>query len=127
MPAGIGLAAYRVVQEALTNCLKHARALTATVTVTYSPSAVEVEVVDDGTPTGSYVSPGLHASDYASGHGLAGMRERVMVYRGEFVAGTLATGGFSVRARFPLPDPAQPAGLAGVASARPVGSETDVW
>jgi signal transduction histidine kinase len=93
LPAGIDLSAYRIVQEALTNTLKHAEASQATVRVHYDDESVAVEVDDDGRgPNGS--EPG--------GHGLIGMRERVALAGGELVTGPRAAGGFSVSARFPL-------------------------
>jgi signal transduction histidine kinase len=94
LPVGIDLSAYRIVQEALTNSLKHARASRADVVVRYGGSELVVEVVDDGR------SPSAAARD--GGHGLIGMRERVALYGGELDAGRRDTGGFGVRARFPL-------------------------
>lgn len=90
---GVGLAAYRVVQEALTNCLKHASASLACVTVTRDGDDVRIEVQDDGTAPAS--------SDV--GNGLTGMRERVSVYGGELRAGPADHGGYLVTARIPLP------------------------
>jgi signal transduction histidine kinase len=90
--AGVDLSAYRVVQEALTNALKHAGTARARVRVTYLPDAIQLEVSDDG----------RGATTVAAGHGLVGMRERVALYGGEIFAGTLAEGGFTVRARLPL-------------------------
>lgn len=92
LPIGIDLSAYRVVQEGLTNALKHARGARATVTVSYREDGVAIEVSDDGsTPT----QPGV-------GHGLIGMRERVGVFGGTFDAGPRPSGGFAVRALLPL-------------------------
>ena len=93
---GVALAAYRVVQEALTNCLKHSGATHASVDLTYRPNEVEIMVTDDGTglPDGT-VEP-------AAGHGLAGMRERVAAYGGDLTIGDRPEGGFRVRATFPL-------------------------
>ena len=93
LPAGPGLAVYRIVQEALTNILKHADARMATVTVKVGPRAVELEVLDDGTRPGQTDDPG---------HGLIGMRERVALYGGTLSAGPGERGGFAVRARLPL-------------------------
>lgn len=87
------LSAYRVVQEALTNVLKHARATHAWATLRWLPDALEVEVTDDGTGG---------AGATGGGHGLAGIRERVSLLGGELETGPRAGGGFSVRARFPL-------------------------
>lgn len=92
LPPGIDLAAYRVVQEALTNALKHAGAARAAVEIRYSPSALELSVVNDG-----HV-----AHNGRAGHGLVGMRERVSLYGGEFDAGPRREGGYAVRARLPL-------------------------
>jgi signal transduction histidine kinase len=93
LPAGLELSAYRIVQEALTNTLKHASAATACVTVRYGSHAVEVEVLDDGSATGDAT---------AAGHGLTGMRERVRLYGGTLETGPRPDGGFSVRARLPF-------------------------
>jgi signal transduction histidine kinase len=93
LPRAIDLSAYRIVQEGLTNALKHARASHADVTVRYRPDELEVEVVDDG--AGPATSDGL-------GHGLIGIRERVKIYGGEMTAGTAPAGGFAISARLPL-------------------------
>ena len=93
LPAGLALAAYRIVQEALTNALKHAGPATASVRVAYGPHDVELEVVDDGRGGGS---------GGGTGHGLVGMRERAALYGGHVEAGPLDEGGFRVRARLPL-------------------------
>ena len=92
LPAGAELAAYRIVQEALTNVCRHARASSASVVVRYEPSEVAVEVTDDG--IGGAPRPG--------GHGLVGMRERAALYGGEVEAAPRPEGGFRVRARIPL-------------------------
>ena len=94
-PPGVELAVYRLVQEALTNTLKHAGPARARVRVSHPHGAVEVEVVDDGRGPGPEGAGG--------GHGLIGMRERVAVYAGELVTGAAPDGGFRVWARFPLP------------------------
>lgn len=93
---GIGLAAYRIVQEALTNCLKHSGATCASVDVTYRPTEVEILVTDNGTglATGTL--------EAAPGHGLAGMRERVAAYGGDLTIDDRDEGGLQVRATFPL-------------------------
>ncbi len=92
---GAELAAYRVVQESLTNTRKHAgRGATAAVMLRYEPDSLVVEVTDDGLTTGS---------DGAAGHGLAGMRERLALYGGTVQAGPLVRGGFGVVARLPCP------------------------
>jgi signal transduction histidine kinase len=96
LPPGIDLSAYRIVQEALTNAIKHAGPTRARVLVTYRPEDIQVEVTDDGAGSAAI------AEDVGSGHGLAGMRERVAVFGGELDAGREPTGGFTVRARLPL-------------------------
>jgi signal transduction histidine kinase len=93
LPRAIDLSAYRIVQEGLTNSLKHARASRADVTVRYRPDELEVEVIDDG--SGSATSDGL-------GHGLVGIRERVKIYGGEMNADTAPEGGFILSARLPV-------------------------
>jgi signal transduction histidine kinase len=96
LPRAIDLSAYRIVQEALTNALKHARASNVDVTVRYRPDELELEVVDDG--AGPATSDGL-------GHGLVGMRERVKIYGGEMSAEMAPTGGFVLSARLPIQEP----------------------
>jgi signal transduction histidine kinase len=93
LPLGVDLSAYRVVQEALTNALKHAGAARAEVLLRYGADALELEVRDDG--RGS-------KNGHSGGHGLVGMRERVTVFGGEFDAGPRPEGGFGVRVRLPL-------------------------
>jgi signal transduction histidine kinase len=93
LPTGVDLTAYRLVQEGLTNALKHARAQRAEVVVRYSDGHVELTVSDDG--------PGGGDGD-KGGHGLVGMRERVSVYGGELEAGPRPEGGFRLRARLPV-------------------------
>jgi signal transduction histidine kinase len=93
--AGIDLAAYRVIQEAITNVVKHAATDACRVTVGYEEDAVTVEVTDNGDAgAGSRIS-GL-------GHGIVGMRERITMYGGDFHAGPLPGRGFRVTARLPL-------------------------
>ncbi len=96
LPPGVELTAYRVVQEGLTNVLKHAAAARAHVLVRHLDAAVEVAVIDDGPALGD------GADLPAGGHGLVGMRERVALYGGELEAGPRPQGGFAVRARLPL-------------------------
>jgi signal transduction histidine kinase len=93
LPRAIDLSAYRIVQEGLTNSLKHAGASHADVTVRYSPNELGVQVADDG--AGAATTDGL-------GHGLVGIRERVKIYGGEMNAGTSPEGGFILSARLPL-------------------------
>jgi signal transduction histidine kinase len=96
LPAGAELAAYRVVQEALTNAMKHAGDAHISVGIRWVPDAVEIEVRNTGRP-GAWVVPAVPGS----GHGLVGMRERVALYGGELHAGPHPRGGFEVRARIP--------------------------
>ena len=93
LPRALDLSAYRIVQEGLTNALKHAHARRADVTLRYEPDELQIEVRDDG--TGSSRSDGL-------GHGLVGVRERVKIYGGEMTAGTADGGGFVLSTRLPL-------------------------
>jgi signal transduction histidine kinase len=97
VPAGVDLAAYRIVQEALTNVLKHAGRARAQVLVRYEPGRVCLEVVDDGRGA---VSAALEANGSArgSGHGLVGMRERAALYGGGLEAGPRPGGGYRVAA-----------------------------
>jgi signal transduction histidine kinase len=95
LPAGIDLTAYRVVQEALTNTLKHARHAQASVTVSYEPNELVLSIEDDG--DGSRDELG----ELGGGHGLVGMRERVDLYGGLLQAGSRPNGGFAVRVRLP--------------------------
>jgi signal transduction histidine kinase len=95
LPAGVDLSAYRIVQEALTNTLRHARATRAEVTVRYGDHAVDVEVRDDGRG-----SPGADVN--GAGQGLIGMRERAGLLGGTLEAGPLPDGGYRVHAHLPL-------------------------
>jgi signal transduction histidine kinase len=97
LPATVDVSVYRIVQEALTNVLKHAGPARADVTIGCAQHAVTIEVTDNGT-----AEPGRPVP--ADGHGLAGMRERAAVFGGELAAGPRADGGFAVRARLPLGD-----------------------
>ena len=98
LPPGVDFTAYRIVQEALTNVLKHAGRARATVTVAYEDQALRLEIVDDGRGVNGRAEPG--------GHGLMGMRERVGVYGGSFEAGPRNGGGFRVAVRLPYGEPA---------------------
>jgi signal transduction histidine kinase len=95
LPAGVDLCAYRIVQEGLTNALKHAGPAHAEVRLRYAPRALQVEVRDDGQGAARRNGDG-------AGHGLIGMRERVALYGGEVHAGPRESGGFEVRAQLPL-------------------------
>jgi signal transduction histidine kinase len=98
LPAMIGVSAYRIVQEALTNTLKHAAASRADVRVRYWPDELEVEIIDDGRGATalSGASPG--------GLGLIGMRERAALHGGQLTAGPVSGGGFAVRVKLPTSD-----------------------
>ena len=98
LPPGVDLAVYRVVQEALTNTVKHAGAARAVVDLHWEDDALLLSVVDDGA--------GAQVPAQRSGHGLVGMRERVGAYGGELEAGPVSPTGFAVRARIPLGPPA---------------------
>ena len=99
LPAAVDLSVYRIVQEALTNVIRHANARQATVTLAYSPEAVEVTVLDDGSAVNG-TPPNGGAS--TGGHGLVGMRERVSLFGGELEAGPRSYGnGYRVRALIP--------------------------
>ncbi len=124
LPAGMDLAAYRIVQEALTNAVKHAGKATARVTVHHEAEALDIEVTDDGRGA---AAP-LLAKATEGGHGLIGMRERVALYNGELETGPVFPGGYRVHARFPLePEPCASLGrdhgsaLADGAAAEPRG------
>jgi signal transduction histidine kinase len=97
LPAGIELSAFRIVQEALTNTMKHAGQARAQVSIRYGADMLELEIHDDG--------PGAtrHAAEGAAsrGHGLVGMRERVTLYGGHLDVGDHPAGGFAVRVRLP--------------------------
>ena len=97
IPAGVDLAAYRIVQEALTNVLKHASASHAVVRVGYRPDAIELEVLDDG-----HGPLGAGNGGTGTGQGLIGMRERASLYGGVVEARPRTEGGFAVRARLPV-------------------------
>ena len=98
LPAGMDLAAYRIVQEALTNSVKHGGKATARVTVRYTEDTLEIEVVDDGRGA---AAPLLTIAE-GGGHGLIGMRERVGLFGGELHTGPVLTGGYRVYARMPI-------------------------
>jgi len=94
LPASLDLTAYRIVQESLTNTLKHAGRTRATVRLRYEEQALAIEVLDEGR--------GVTPATAGGGRGLVGMRERVATFRGELEAGPRPEGGFGVRARLPL-------------------------
>jgi signal transduction histidine kinase len=94
LPATVDLSAYRIVQEAVTNVLKHAGASRVEVTIDYEPAAVALTISDNGA--------GATPTDTSSGHGLIGMRERVRLFGGELTTGSSSLGGFTVRATLPV-------------------------
>jgi signal transduction histidine kinase len=94
VPAAIDLSVYRIVQESLTNVLKHAGPARAVVTVRRTSNAISVDIVDDGRGASSQPADG--------GHGLLGMRERVALFGGQLQAGARSDGGFQVSAILPL-------------------------
>ena len=94
LPPGVDVSAYRIVQEALTNTIKHAGPAHAHVRMRYLPGALELEISDDGAGGTSRAGNG--------GHGLIGMRERVAVYGGRLEAGVQPSGGYLIRARLPF-------------------------
>ena len=93
LPPGVDLTTYRIAQESLTNVLKHAHAERVRVTLTYGPTSLVLEIVDDGAGG---------STEAETGHGLDGMRERALMYGGTIDAGPLEEGGFRVRAELPL-------------------------
>jgi signal transduction histidine kinase len=92
LPAEIDVAAYRIIQEAITNVARHADARSCRVSITYQDDGLVIEVIDHGKGTGG---------DAGSGYGLIGMRERVSLLRGDFCAAPRPEGGFRVTARLP--------------------------
>lgn len=102
LPPGVDLSTYRIVQEALTNVLRHAGPSTATLRLRYAADEIEVEVVDDGA--------GTEPAGPTAGRGLIGMRERVAVFSGRLATGPRAGGGWRVHAVLPLERDEVPAG-----------------
>jgi signal transduction histidine kinase len=96
LPPTVDVSAYRIVQEALTNTLKHSAASRADVHLRYWPDELELEIVDDGRPNGG-------SSSASGGLGLIGMRERAALHGGQLSAGPAAGGGFAVRVRLRTP------------------------
>jgi signal transduction histidine kinase len=95
LPPGIEVSAYRIVQEGLTNALRHSGASRAKVVVTYAADRIELQVLDEGAGRAGTTTAG-------PGHGLIGMRERVAIYGGDLQAGSRPEGGYALRARLPL-------------------------
>jgi signal transduction histidine kinase len=102
LPAAVDLAAYRIIQEALTNVLRHARARTVQLDLGYEPSQVVIRIHDDGPAA----SPDQAGTNGQGGHGISGMRERALALSGQFTAGPHPDGGFQVRCALPTPDQA---------------------
>lgn len=106
LPVPVDLAAYRIVQESLTNVARHAPGASVTVWIGYEPDALSVEIVDTGAAPGAVATGAAGATAGAgagsSGTGIAGMRERALALGGELEAGPLPAGGFRVTARLPL-------------------------
>jgi signal transduction histidine kinase len=96
LPTGVDLAAYRIIQESLTNVIRHARAATARIAIAYRRTDVVIQIEDDGRGIEDQGSPA------AGGNGLLGMRERAVALGGDLEAGPRSAGGFRVRARLPL-------------------------
>jgi signal transduction histidine kinase len=96
MPDSLGLSAYRIVQEAITNARRHAAGAHVEVRLEHATDGLWVRVTDDGARVGSMVR-----RNGGGGHGLSGMRERVEIFGGRFHAGPLAAGGFLVSAYLP--------------------------
>jgi signal transduction histidine kinase len=110
LPPGIDLAAYRIVQEGLTNALRHAGASVADVMLDYHPARLEITVDDDGAGQSgaarSAISVGIGNESTADrGHGLVGVQERVGLYGGAMSREVSPTGGFRLRATLPLETP----------------------
>ena len=98
LPPGLDISAYRILQEGLTNVLRHAHASRARILITFTASELELEVEDDGA--------GSRADDAVPGHGLLGMRERVALYGGVLDTQNGIDGGFVLRARLPYAEAA---------------------
>jgi signal transduction histidine kinase len=110
LPGGVELSAYRIVQEALTNVVKHARTNRCRIRLAYAPDVLDIEVTDDGIglgarPVDQHAANGAGATTehgHSHGHGIVGMRERAALHGGAFEAGPLPLRGFRVAARLPL-------------------------
>ena len=114
LPAAVELAAYRIVQESLTNAIRHAGQATATVTLAYRDADLLIEVTDTGRGPAQGAAREADRAErgMGTGHGLAGMRERAASVGGTIEAGPRAAGGFRVAARLPVPRPKPPAVVA---------------
>jgi signal transduction histidine kinase len=100
LPATVDLAADRIIQEALTNVLRHADACRVHLQLSYQPSQLHIRIRDDGTATSS---DGAAMPLDQGGHGIEGMRERALALSGQLRAGPHAEGGFEVLATLPTP------------------------
>ena len=100
LPAGLDLAAYRIIQEALTNCRKYAEGAQANLVVRYADHKLDIEVINAAP---AHIA--IRSSTAASGHGLVGMKERVALYGGQLSAGPRPDGGYAVHASLPLDSP----------------------
>ena len=107
LPSGEDLAAYRILQEALTNVIRHSGAAKARVHLDYGEERLMIDVIDEGPANGQRPAPG--GAPPRHGRGLAGMRERARLYGGDLQAAPAAGGGFQVTARLPLAEPGTPA------------------
>jgi signal transduction histidine kinase len=103
MPAGVDVAAYRIVQEALTNSVRHSGAGIATVRLHYDDEVLTISVEDNGTTRGSGPAGSGPAGSGSKGNGITGMAERARALGGTLEAGPRPGGGFRVLARLPLP------------------------
>ncbi len=121
VPPGVDLCAFRIVQEALTNVLKHAGPARAEVGVDYRPDSVTVVVRDDGRGASADRGPTSEGKGPGGGHGLLGMRERVAVFGGELSTGPHVGGGFRVAATLPFVPAATAASSVGTTSPAPAG------
>ncbi len=125
VPAGVDLSAYRIVQEALTNVVRHAGGgARCRVSLRYGQTAMHIRVTDDGGRS-QVLTPAAGSAPSGAGHGIIGMRERANLCGGEFTAGPLPDGGFQVTATLPLltgPAGAGPADYHGDADAAPAGA-----
>jgi signal transduction histidine kinase len=104
LPEGVDVSAYRIIQEALTNVVRHVGPTNAHLRVNYLHDEVEIELIDEGVPNGGGSIPSELRN--GSGHGLVGMRERVALYGGELVTGSTGNG-YRVLARLPVDEEAQ--------------------
>jgi signal transduction histidine kinase len=105
LPAAVDVAAYRIIQDSLTNVARHAGQASATVRLSYEPGGLGIEVSDDGGPAGPGAAPSPRTGSGIAGSGIAGMRERAAAVGGRLDAGPRPEGGFAVTARLPCGRP----------------------